>query len=58
MLLIIESGSTKSDWVLLDNDQRTYFSTIGLNPYFHNEDAVESAINANRASLEQTKKYE
>lgn len=47
MLLIIESGSTKSDWVLLNNDQRTYFSTIGLNPYFHDEDAVESAINAN-----------
>lgn len=48
MLLIIESGSTKSDWVLLDNDQRTYFSTIGLNPYFHDEDAVESAIKANQ----------
>ena len=47
MLLIIESGSTKSDWVLINNDQRTYFSTIGLNPYFHDEDAVEAAINAN-----------
>ncbi len=47
MILIIESGSTKSDWVLLNEGERTYFSTIGLNPYFHNEDDVEKAIRNN-----------
>jgi N-acetylglucosamine kinase-like BadF-type ATPase len=48
MILIIESGSTKSDWVLLNEGERTYFSTIGLNPYFHNEDDVEEAIRNNK----------
>jgi N-acetylglucosamine kinase-like BadF-type ATPase len=47
MILIIESGSTKSDWVLLNEGERTFFSTIGLNPYFHNEDDVEQAIRNN-----------
>jgi glucosamine kinase len=47
MILIIESGSTKSDWVLLDQGKKTYFSTIGLNPYFHNADDVEQAIRKN-----------
>jgi glucosamine kinase len=35
MILIAESGSTKTDWVLLVDGQKTqYFTTIGLNPYF------------------------
>jgi N-acetylglucosamine kinase-like BadF-type ATPase len=51
MILIIESGSTKSDWVLLNEGKRTYFSTIGLNPYFHNENDVELAIKSNTELL-------
>lgn len=47
MILIIESGSTKSDWVLLNQGQKTYFSTIGLNPYFHSAQDVERAIRGN-----------
>lgn len=47
MILIIESGSTKSDWVLLNQGEKTYFSTIGLNPYFHTEQDVEQAIKGN-----------
>lgn len=47
MILIIESGSTKSDWVMLDGELKKYYSTIGLNPYFHDEDVVEEAITSN-----------
>ena len=51
MILIIESGSTKSDWVLLNQSEKTYFSTIGLNPYFHTEQDVEQAIRSNSGLL-------
>jgi glucosamine kinase len=51
MILIIESGSTKSDWVLLNQGEKTYFSTIGLNPYFHSAQDVEQAIRSNSGLL-------
>lgn len=51
MILIIESGSTKSDWVLLNQGEKTYFSTIGLNPYFHSAQDVEAAIRNNSGLL-------
>lgn len=44
MIIIVESGSTKSDWVAIDGDLKKSFRTIGLNPYFHNEIDVEHAI--------------
>lgn len=44
MILIIDSGSTKSDWVLLKDAGNEYFSTIGLNPYFHSEDLVFNTV--------------
>ncbi len=44
MILIVDSGSTKSDWILLNNSEKTHFSTIGLNPYFHDEETVYNAI--------------
>lgn len=38
MILIVESGSTKADWVLIDNNNiLTKFQTVGLNP-FSNKD--------------------
>ncbi len=48
MIFIIESGSTKSDWVLLDGkSNQSFFSTIGFNPYFHTAEIIESEINKN-----------
>lgn len=46
MILISDSGSTKSDWALVSNDFKIldHFSTMGLNPYFHDQDVVEKAI--------------
>jgi glucosamine kinase len=49
MILIADSGSTKCDWALVDvNGTRLgNFETMGLNPYFHNENVVEDAIRGN-----------
>jgi hypothetical protein len=48
MILIAESGSTKSDWVLVENGAPTKrFKTMGFNPFFHNETIIYSAIKYN-----------
>lgn len=49
MLLVVDSGSTKSDWVLLTGRENLSFSTMGLNPYFHDETTVLNAIRDNAA---------
>ena len=45
MVLIVESGSTKSDWVLLspENKQDVY-SSMGFNPYFHSSAVIENEL--------------
>lgn len=47
MLLVVDSGSTKSDWVLVQDQENLNFNTMGLNPYFHDEDTVFNAIQSN-----------
>jgi N-acetylglucosamine kinase-like BadF-type ATPase len=48
MLLIADSGSTKCDWMLIqDNAESLSFSTMGFNPYFHNEAIISNAIREN-----------
>ena len=48
MILIAESGSTKTDWVLIDeNFDTSMFSTIGFNPFFHNEKIIAKHIHEN-----------
>jgi N-acetylglucosamine kinase-like BadF-type ATPase len=48
MYLIADSGSTKCDWMLLkDNNQSESFSTMGFNPFFHNESIISNAIKNN-----------
>jgi glucosamine kinase len=45
MYFIVESGSTKSDWVLIDDkNNQSFFSTMGFNPYFHSADLIESEL--------------
>ncbi|NUM31873.1 MAG: N-acetylglucosamine kinase [Bacteroidetes bacterium] len=45
MLLIADSGSTKTDWVLVDaNGKKVETSTIGFNPFFHSSSIIESEI--------------
>jgi len=47
MILIVDSGSTKSDWVVLNGLEKTYHSTMGLNPFFHSEEIVVAAVENN-----------
>lgn len=47
MILVADSGSTKSDWVVIDGTNKFYYNTMGLNPFFHNEDVVFNALREN-----------
>ena len=41
MILIAESGSTKTDWCLINQaGEKMSFETIGFNPYFINSEGV------------------
>lgn len=45
MILIAESGSTKTNWCLIKADKhKTYFDTEGYNPYFVSSDAIEQSL--------------
>lgn len=44
MLLIADSGSTKCDWILVENDVQHKVSTMGFNPYFHSSDIISAEI--------------
>ena len=47
-MLIIESGSTKSDWVLIkDGKISNRYKTMGYNPFFHNETTICHSISEN-----------
>lgn len=48
MIIVVDSGSTKSDWVVLDDSNKSYYTTMGLNPFFHNEQTVYSALKENQ----------
>jgi hypothetical protein len=44
-MLIAESGSTKTDWVLVDADNNIQlFKSIGFNPFFHSSDFIRDEI--------------
>ncbi len=49
MIAIADSGSTKTDWVILDDDNNELLrtNTIGLNPYHINSDDIESEMTKN-----------
>lgn len=46
MILIVDSGSTKADWRLINQlgENLKDFSTMGFNPYFHSSDLVETEL--------------
>ena len=48
MVFIVESGSTKADWILLNASAAEVgrWSVKGLNPYFHDADEVERTLRA------------
>ena len=44
--IVADSGSTKTDWVILDNNGLVIYEakTIGINPYFHSEDNIKKEL--------------
>lgn len=51
MILIADSGSTKTSWCLIEGNNTTYFQTEGYNPYFVNNEYI---IDSLRRSLPDT----
>lgn len=48
MLLVADSGSTKIDWCLIDNEKnKRYFHSMGLNPYNVSVNTIENEITEN-----------
>lgn len=46
MKLIADSGSTKTDWALIDGDDISRFSTQGINPFHQTESWIMAVLNA------------
>jgi glucosamine kinase len=45
MWLVVDSGSTKSDWIMVhDNAKRTSIHTMGFNPYFHSPQRIQQEL--------------
>lgn len=45
MILIADSGSTKTDWRLIDDNHEIYqYATQGINPYFHTQEQIAEII--------------
>ena len=49
MILLVDSGSTKSDWLLVEKngDVVTSFKTMGFNPFFHDSDFIRIELSGN-----------
>jgi N-acetylglucosamine kinase-like BadF-type ATPase len=45
MFIVVESGSTKADWMVIDGEKETVYSTKGFNPYFHSERDILLELN-------------
>ena len=59
MILIAESGSTKTDWVLVnDENQITMYKTMGFNPFFHSSEFIANEIQNNKEFYEASKSAE
>ncbi len=44
MILIADSGSTKTDWRLIDGNEVRAMSTLGINPYHADEQEIDSEL--------------
>ncbi len=53
MILLVDSGSTKSDWFLIDSDGTFVdsYKTRGFNPYFHTSVFIMSEIEKNESIM-------
>lgn len=44
MILVADSGSTKTDWAAIDGRNVTHLQSIGLNPLFFTDESLETTI--------------
>ncbi|MBY0243880.1 MAG: N-acetylglucosamine kinase, partial [Sphingobacteriaceae bacterium] len=51
MILVADSGSTKTDWMGFADNQTLKFNTEGLNPYFLNSDEVAAVLSTHEDLL-------
>lgn len=47
MILIVDSGSSKTDWIVLGEKNQLTFSTVGLNPNFHDSNSIANIVKEN-----------
>ena len=47
MILVADSGSTKCDWILVNGDQNISTTTMGFNPFFHDQNLIASKLREN-----------
>ena len=48
MLLVADSGSSKTDWMAYSPSQTLSFSTQGINPYFLNAHDILKILSKNK----------
>lgn len=44
MIVVADSGSTKADWVLIDNEATHAIHTMGFNPIYHSEELISGEV--------------
>jgi len=44
MILIADSGTTKTDWLLINNSNNTFISTGGINAYYMSSEAIAGML--------------
>ncbi len=45
MILIADSGSSKTDWLLINGNNNTFINTTGINPYYMSHETIKDALN-------------
>ncbi len=44
MILIADSGATKTDWLLINNSNNTFITTTGINAYYMSSESIVSML--------------
>lgn len=59
MILLADSGSTKCDWILLNEMEIVVeCNSIGFNPYFHNSDAIVKELGKKKELMDHAEQVE
>ncbi len=57
MILLADSGSTKTQWALYDGNNWLFKETEGLNPYFVTKEQITNSLKKNFSAYQVTKVY-